>query len=61
MICSNLFFNQIIRIYIGLQWSTVKVIFSGVVVVYQCSIGNVMVTGDIEALLYRKVNVVLEC
>ena len=28
---------------------------------YKCSISNVMVTGDIEALLYSKVHAVLEC
>ena len=32
-----------------------------VVVVYQCSISNVMVTWDIEALLYSKVHAVLDC
>ena len=32
-----------------------------VVVVYQCSISNIMVTGDIEAVLYSKVNAVFEC
>ena len=32
-----------------------------VVVVYQCSIRNVMVTGDIEAVLYSKVHAVFEC
>ena len=31
-----------------------------VVVVYQCSVSNVMVTGDIEALLYSTVHAVLE-
>ena len=31
------------------------------VVVYQCCISNVMVTGDIEALLDSKVHAVLEC
>ena len=32
-----------------------------VVVVYQYSISNVKVTGEIEALLYSKVHAVLEC
>ena len=32
-----------------------------VVVVYECSISNVMVTGGIEALLYSKVHAVLDC
>ena len=32
-----------------------------VVDVHQCSISNVMVTRDIEALLYREVHAVLEC
>ena len=32
-----------------------------VVVVNECSISNVIVTGDIEALLYSKIHAVLEC
>ena len=32
-----------------------------VVVVYQCSISNVIYTGNIEALSYSKVHAVLEC
>ena len=32
-----------------------------VVVVYQCFISNVMVTGDIDALLYTTVHAVLDC
>ena len=31
------------------------------VVVYQCSISNVMVNGEIKALSYSKVHAVLEC
>ena len=39
--------------------SNIKIIC--VVVVYQCFISNVMVTGDLEALLYSKVHALLEC